>query len=296
MADGIGEADLGGIKVNEFVTGFADEGLVLKQLLRQRTSDSREFIWFQKTTGYVSPVTTSGMTTNLVNTTSRGISAVAEQTFTRNTSHVKDFSVVSELITYSDERDTPIDILGILVKDLITSVSSQAEVRCYNVLTESLSPSNIQTTAAVGTGWDDATNGNPIRDILTGRRKIRQYGYIISKAQKGVLYINSIEDEHLNFFLISTKGSSIPQYSSDLMVKGAVMEILNFDVVVSENATTDYALQFIPQISAAWTQHIGLSSEIEKISGKGKKVHVWEAGEATLENPKSVHLITDTIT
>lgn len=296
MADGIGEADLGGIKVNEFVTGFADEGLVLKSLCRQRKSNNDEFVWFQKTAGYVTPATTSGMTTNLINTASRGISVVAEQTFTRNTSHTKDFSVVSELITMKDEKNTPIDVLGIFIKDLITAVKSQVETRIYNVGTESLSPSNILTTAATGTGWDDTTNGNPILDILTAIQKIRAYGYIISKKNKGVLYINSIEYKHLMFFLISTKGSSIPQYASDLMVEGAVMEILNLDVVVSENATTDYAWTFIPGITVAWTEQVALTSEVEKVVGKGKKVHVWESGEATLENPKSSHLTTDTIT
>lgn len=296
MADGIGEQDIRGIKVNDFVTGFADEGLVLKNLCRQRSSDQREFVWFQKTSGYVTPATTTGMTTNLINTAGRAISVVGEQTFTRNTSYVKDFAVVSELISKSDEKDTPIDILGILIKDLITAVASQVETRIYNIGTESLSPSNILTTAATGTGWDDTTNGNPILDILTAIQKIRAYGYIISKQNKGVLYINSIEYKHLMFFLISTKGSSIPQYASDLMVKGAVMEILNLDVVVSENATTDYAWTFIPNVTVAWTQHLALSSEIENIAGKGKKIHVWEEGEATLENPKSSHLTTDTIT
>ena len=73
------------------------------------------------------------------------------------------------------------------------------------------------------------------------------------------------------------------------------MEILNLDVIVSENATTDYAWMFIPNVTVAWTTFIGLSSEVEKIVSKGKKVHVWEEGEATLENPKSSHLTTDTV-
>jgi len=92
------------------------------------------------------------------------------------------------------------------------------------------------------------------------------------------------------------KGSSIPGFSSVLIKDGVVMELLNNDVVVSENATTDYALQFIPQKSVAWKSFMPLKSEIEKYAGKGKKIFVWEEGEALLEHPKSVHLITDTVT
>lgn len=297
MADGIAQADIAGIVVQDFVTGFADEDVVLEKLCRSSSTPTRQFVWFQKTSGYVSPATTTGVTRNLIaNTSNRAVSPVAQPTFARMTSNVRDYSVVSELITKSDEKDTAVDILGIMIKDLITAVASQKDVRIYNVGTESLSPSNILTTAATGTGWDDTTNGNPILDLLVAIRKIRQYSYVISSSQKGVLYINSIEYQNLMNFLITVKGSSIPQYASDLLVKGAVMEILNLNVVVSENATTDYAWVFIPNVTVCWTNFLDLSSEVEVITGKGKKVHVSCSGEATLENPKSSHLITDTVT
>lgn len=73
------------------------------------------------------------------------------------------------------------------------------------------------------------------------------------------------------------------------------MELLGLNVVVSENATTDYALVFIPNVSVAWKQFTPLTSEVEKAVGLGKYIHVWEEGEALLENPKSVCLITDTV-
>lgn len=297
MAEGIGESDIAGINVQKFLTGFEDEDVVLKGLCRKNSTPTRQFVWMQKTAGYISPASSTGMTLNLItNSGQRGVSPVVEQTFTRNTSNVRDYAAVTELITTSDEKDVTVDILGIMLKDSLTAVASQVDVRIYNIGTESLSPSNILTTASTQTGWDDVVAGNPILDILIGTRKIRQNRYVISSKRKAVLYINSIEHQHLMNFLISIKGSSIPSTASELLVQGAVMSILNHDVVVSENATTDYAWQFIPGVTVAWTTFIGLSSEVEKIVGKGKKVHVWESGEATLENPKSSHLITDTIT
>lgn len=296
MAEGLGQSDIAGINVQEFVTGFRDEDVVLKSLCRASSTPTRQFVWFQKTAGYISPATTTGQTANLIaNTSSRAISPVVKQTWTRNTSYVRDYTAVTELITKSDEKDTAVDILGTMIKDSITAVASQVDTRIYNVGTESLTPVNILTTAATADGWDDESTGNPIKDALTGIRKIRQNRYVISATQKGVWYINSIEHENLMHFLISVKGSSIPTTASSLLVKGAVMEMLNLDIIVSENATTDYAWMFIPGVTCAWTSFIPLSSEVEVIVGKGKKVHVWEEGEATLENPKSSHLTTDTV-
>ena len=296
MAEGIGESDIAGINVRDFLTGFEDEDVVLKKLARQTNTPTRQFVWMQKTAGYISPVTTSGQTLNLtVHAGQRGLSPVVEQTFTRNTSNAIDYSSVSELITQSDEKDVTVDILGIMIRDSQIAVASQVDTRIYNVGTESLSPSNILSTAATADGWDDAVTGNPILDLLTAIQKIRANRYIISASRKGVLYINSIEHKNQMNYLITVKGSSVPSTASSLLVAGAVMEILNLDVVVSENATTDYAWVFIPNVTVAWTTFIGLSSEVEKIVGKGKKVHVWEEGEATLENPKSSHLTTDTV-
>jgi len=292
----IGQADIAGINVREFLTGFEDEDVVLKKLCRQATTPTRQFVWMQKTAGYISPATTNGQTLNLiVNAGARGLSPIVEQTFTRNTSNVLDYSTVSELITKSDEKDVTVDILGIMMRDAQIAVASQVDTRIYNIGTESLSPSNILSTAATADGWDDAATGNPILDLLTAIQKIRANRYVISAARKGALYINSIEHKNLMNYLISVKGSSVQTTSSQLLVVGAVMEILNLDVIVSENATTDFAWVFIPNVTVAWTTFIGLSSEVEVIVGMGKKVHIWEEGEATLENPKSSHLTTDTV-
>lgn len=297
MADGTGEADIRGIDIQKFVTGFADEDLVLLNFARKAKTSSREIRWFQKTAGYISPATTTAITSNLgANTSFRSIAPVAEQTWTRNTSHVQKFFMESELISIEDEKDSDVDVLMTMVRDLLIGVANLQEQRAYNVLTENLSPTNILTTAATADGWDDLTTGNPILDILNGNQKIRSYRYKIDQKNKAVLYINSIEHKHLLNFLISVKGSSIPSVSSALIMDGVVMEILNNDVVVSENAATDYALQFIPQKSFAWKSFMPLTAEIERYAGKGKKIFAWAEGEALLEHPKSVHLITDTIT
>ena len=178
------------------------------------------------------------------------------------------------------------------MRDLTRAVARQVDKRIYDVLTENLSPSDIQTTAATGTGWDDGTNGNPIKDLLICKQKIRAYGY---NPQGAILAINSIEQKNLINYLITVKGSSIPAFSSEKVKTGVVMEILGLKVVVSENATTDYALVFVPQRAATWKAFSPITAVVMDEPGIGKKIRVWEEGECLLTDPKAVVLITDTV-
>ena len=73
------------------------------------------------------------------------------------------------------------------------------------------------------------------------------------------------------------------------------MEILGNQVIVSENAVTDYALQFIPKRACTWKQFMPITSAVVTEVGIGRKIRVWEEGEGLLTDPKSVHLITDTV-
>ena len=297
MADRAGEQDIRGINIQEFVTGFADEDSVLKSYCRVSTTDARETRWFQKTAGYISPPTTTAITSNLAsNTAQRALAPVAAQTFTRNTAHMRKYYMKSEIISIEDEKDSDVDVLMTMVRDVLRGVASQIDTRIYNVGTESLSPSTIGTAAATGTGWDDTTNGNPILDILNGLKSFRTNSYKVDSSMKPVLYIHPVEHTNLINYLITVKGSSIPNFSSEQVRKNVVMEILGCNVVVSTNATTDYAWLFIPNTAVAWKQFVPLTSEVERIVGVGKVVHVWEEGEAMLENPKASYLITDTVT
>jgi len=289
-----GESTIRGLNIDKLAKGFADEELVLQRFVQNASTDAREIRWYQKTAGFLSGTTTDGMTSELIdNVAERARPSVVEQSWTRQTSYVRKYFVESPMISQEDIKDTDIDILATNVRDLVRAVKKRVDVRIYNVLTESLSPSNIETTAASGTGWDDATNADPVLDIMNGNQKIRSNSYDTSGM---VLYINPIEHKNLIHYLISNKGSSIPNFSSEKVKTGVVMEVLGNNVVVSENATTDYALQFVPQRACTWKSFMGITTAMVDEPGIGKKIRVWEEGEALLTDPKAVHLITDTVT
>ena len=294
MADSAGMADIRGIDIDKLAKGFADEEIILKRFVTVTNTKARELRWYQKTAGVLAGTTTTAITGNAIyNVAERSLPTVIRPSWTRNTSYVKKFFVESGTISMEDIKDSDIDILATSVRDLVRAVSNAVDTRIYNVLTESLSPSTINTTASVQDGWDDYATGNPVKDLMTAKRKIRAQGY---DPEGAVLYINPIEHENLIDFLINVKGSSIPNFSSALVEKGVVMEVLGLKVVVSQNATTDYALVFVPKVAVTWKAFAPITSVVMDEPGIGKKIRVWEEGEALLTDPKAVHLTTDTVT
>ena len=294
MADTNAMAEIRGIDIDKLAKGFADEELVLKKFVTVSKTSAREIRWYQKTAGFLDTTDTTGITASqIANISFKARPFVAEQSWTRVPSYVRKYFVESPLLTDEDIRDCDIDILATNVRDLVKAVSNQVDTRIYNVISESLTPVNINTAAATGTGWDDTTTGDPIKDILVGKQNIRTYRY---SPEGAILYIHPVEHTNLISWLISTKGSSIPQFASQKVETGVVMEILGCKVVVSTNATTDYALIFVPQRAATWKAFTPITSAVIKDPGIGTKIRVWEEGEALLTDPRAVQLITDTVT
>jgi len=231
------EQNIRGIDIDKLAKGFSDEAIILKRYCTISKTMAREVRWYQKTAGFLGSPDTTGITTDhILNTSFKARPFVVEQSWTRNTSYVKKYFVESPLISMEDIRDTDIDVLATNVRDLVRAVANQVDVSIYDAITDD---SARLTTAAVADGWDDTATGDPIKDLLVAQQKIRAQGYDLGGA---VLLINSIEHQNLLTFLINVKGSSIPDFSSEKVRTGVVMNLLGLQVVVSEVATTDEAL------------------------------------------------------
>jgi len=295
MADTSGQADIRGIDIDKLAKGFADEALVLKRWVTVSSTKAREIRWYKKTAGFLDSVDTTGITASqIANVAERAIPVVVEQSWTRQTSYVRKYFVESPLISIEDIKDCDIDILATNVRDLVKAVANQVDVRILAVLGDALGTGgSVNTAAAVGTGWDDATNGNPVTDITNGLEQIRTYRYDISDV---AMYLHPTDYTHLLQWLISIKGANIPQFASEKVRSGVVAEILGVKIIVSANMSADTAIMFVPKRACTWKQFTGITSAVIDDPGIGKKIRVWEEGEAILTDPRAVHVITDTIT
>ena len=299
MADTSGEQDIRGINIDKLAKGFAEEANVFKKFVTNSKTSAREIRWYQKTSGFLESVTTTGITgSRISNVAERALPSVVEQSWTRQTSYVKKYFVESPTISMEDIKDSDIDILATNVHDLVRAVARKVDLRIYSVLTEAAAatptvpnPTNVQTAAATADGWNDTATGDPIKDILAGKTNIRAQGY---DPEGCILLMNPIEHQYLLEYLISVKGSSIPSFASGKVQTGVVMEILGCNVVVSQNATTDYVIMFVPGRAATWKEFVPITSVVIDEPGIGKKIRVWEEGECLLTDPKAVHVITDT--
>lgn len=290
MADTNAMADIRGINIDKLAKGFADIENVFKNFVQMSTTNAREIRWYQKTSGFLDTADTSGITaSHIPNQAFKALPYATEQSWTRQTSYIRKYFIESPLITDEDIKDSDVDILATNVRDLVRAVARQVDSRIYTVITTT---SGVLTGAATADGWDDLATGNPIKDIMTMKQQIYANGY---NPEGAVLVLNSIEHLNLLNFLISVKGSSIPQFATDKVKSGVVMELLGVRVVVSENATTDQAVMWIPSRSATWKSFTGMSTAIIDNPGIGKKIRVWEEGECICTDPKSVYVLTDTV-
>ena len=297
MADNSAQADIRGLDINKLAKGFEDEALVLKKFVNVSKTKAREIRWYQKTAGFLDSTDTTAITdSQIANVAFKAKPVVVEQSWTRNTSYVRKYFVESPWLSVEDIRDTDIDILATNVRDLVKAVANQVEKRIYNIITDNVSGtpfdgSTVTSNAATGTGWDGAADGDPIKDLMLCKETIRIQRY---NPEGAILYIHPTEHSHLLEYLISVKGSSIPNFASIKVETGVVMEILGLKVVVSANARTDYAVVFVPKVACTWKQFTGITTAVIDDPGIGKKIRVWEEGEAFLTDPHAVCGITDT--
>jgi len=289
MADSSGQAEIRGIDIDKLAKGFADEENVFKKLCAVTKTQAREIRWYKKTSGFLDSTDTSGITASQIyNTAERSLPVVVEQSWTRQTSYVKKYFVESPTISSEDIKDSDIDILATNVRDLVRAVARQVDKRIYDVMTAGVGNSNAATAT-----WDNGTqsNVNIVKDLLTAKKDIRVDGY---DPEGAFLLLTPGDHELMLTNLIFTKGSSIPAFASaQVSGMGVVMEILGLNVIVSTNVDADEAMVVVGQRAMTWKAFMPLTSVVMDDPGIGKKIRVWEEGEAIMTDVNAAAKITN---
>ena len=288
MADTAGQAEIRGIDIKKLVEGFADVAIVLKNYVRVVSTTAREIRWYSKTAGYLVSPTTTGVTTDMIETSSKAMPVVIEDSYTRSTSYVKKFFATSPMISIEDLKDCDVDIWGDIVKDAVIAVNKKVDSRILAVL----DASGCQTAAATGNGWNVDADGDPALDFLNAVEAIENYGY---SSDDLIAYMNPAEKKWLLRWIISVKGSSVPGFSSVKVESGELMKFMGVKIVSDANRPTDTVTIFSPSKAVEWREFMPTTSAIVDEPGIGKAVRVWCEGEAIRPNPMAVFKITDTI-
>ena len=293
MADTAAQAEIRGIDINKLVEGFADVGVILKNYVRVVPTSAREIRWYQKTSAagasnFLTSPTTTGVTTDMIETASKAMPVVIENSYTRNTSYVKKFFATSPMLSIEDLKDSDPDIWGDIIKDTVRAVNKKVDARILTVL----DAAGCSTAAAAGNGWNVDADADPIYDFLIAIETIESYGYNTGDL---IAYMNPAEKKWLLRWLITVKGSSIPGFSSTKIETGEVMTLLGVKVVSDPLRPTDTVTIFSPSKAVVWREFMPTTSAIIDEPGIGKAVRVWCEGEGVRPNPYAVYKLTDVI-
>lgn len=286
-----GEQNIRGINVDKLAKGFAEEELLFKNLVTVASTSAKEIRWYQKTSGFLSAPTTSGMTTNIGANMSHGaLPAVIQQSWTRNTSYVKTFFFESPLISDQDIKDSDPDVLAVHVRDVTRKVMKDVNDHIYNIMTENQSAVNILSTAATA-AWDAGSGVKIVTDIETGKRKIRVENY-----EPTHIFLSPKDYASMMIHFIETNGATVPGFASQRVESGVIQEILGLIVIVSNSVAADSCAICNPKKAVTYKQFTGISAIQIDEPMIGIKVRCREEGIALLTDPKAVHLTTNTQT
>jgi len=288
MADQAAQAEIRGIDIQKLVEGFADVDIVLKKYVRVIGTSAREIRWYSKTAGFLTSPTTTAVTTDMIETSSKAMPVVIENSYTRNTSYVKKFFATSPMISVEDLKDCDPDIWGDIIKDAVRAVNKKVDARLSTVL----DAAGCGTAAATGNGWNVDADADPMLDFLAAIESIESYGY---SSNDLIAYMNPAEKKWLLRWLITVKGSSIPGFASGKAESGELMTFLSVRIVSDPNKATDTVTIFSPSKAVVWREFMPTTSAIIDEPGMGKTVRVWCEGEAVRPNPLAVFKLTDTI-
>lgn len=288
MVDTAGQAEIRGIDISKLVEGFANVDIVLKKYVRVVPTSAREIRWYQKTSGFLTSPTTTGVTTDMIETSSKAMPVVIENSYTRNTSYVKKYFATSPLLSIEDLKDCDPDIWGDIIKDAVRAVNKKVDAAILVVL----DASGCGTAAASGNGWNVDADADPMQDFLAAIESIETYGY---RTDDLIAYMNPAEKKWLLRWLITVKGSSIPGFSSSKAESGSLMEFLGVKIISDPNRATDTVTIFSPSQAVIWREFMPTTSAVIDEPGIGKYVRVWCEGVAIRPNPYAVFKLTDTI-
>tara|TARA_Y100000310_G_scaffold337972_1_gene426395 strand:+ start:317 stop:1183 length:867 start_codon:yes stop_codon:yes gene_type:complete len=288
MADTIEMQDIRGLDIDKAVKGFALTNYIFKNLVTVSSMSGDSLRWYQET---ASDLTATSPST-ISNVARLATPSTLEVSWTRQTSYARKY-IAEAFISMEDMKTADIDVLARQLLRLTRAVVKQVDTRIYNILTEDQSPSTIGTAAATGNGWDDTTNGNPVLDIMAAKQTIAEADY---DPEGGVVAMNPKNHKDLLNYLITVKGASIPQFSSEKVQTGVVMNLLGLRVVVSNNVVADSVWVGLPARACTWKTSVDTTSRMIEDPGLGTKIRVWEIGEPILTDPSASYLITDTDT
>jgi len=283
------QQNIRGLDIDKTVKGFALTNYVFKNAVNTSTTKADHIRWYQETAGDLTATSPSQVS----NISPLSNFPTLEESWTRNTSYVKKYGAEG-FISMEDQKSADIDVVARTLLRLTRAVIKQVDSDIFDTVTESQSPTNINSVDATATGgdnWDNPSSADPIKDVNKAVRLIQEEGYDASNAE---LWLSPYDEQSLLNWIISTKGSDLSEFASDQLGNTTLKSIRGLRIRTNKNVASSYAVVSLPKTACTFRQHTSTTSRAIEEQGIGTKYRVYELGVATLTDPKAVTLITKT--
>lgn len=279
MPDSVEMQDIRGLDIDKAVKGFALIDYTFKNECQVSSTSADHIRWYQETSTDLTPTSPQ----QVANISPLSTFPTLEPTWTRNTSYIRKYAAEG-FISMEDMKSADIDVLARTLLRLTRAVIKQVDTRIYNVITTDTNIIGFSGSAA----WS-GSGGSVTGDILDAKRRIYAQGY---NPEGASLIINELVYRHLVNWLIEHKGSTIPQFSSEKVRTGTILNLLGLNVKVNTNMDARSALVIVPQRAATWKTHTDTTGRVVDEPGIGSRIRVWELGECIVTDPKAVCYIS----
>ena len=287
MVETAGQALIRDIDITKGAQASFEEALIFKPLISSRPTKAREVKFWVKTSGYL----TLTAPAKLSNIAPGARPFVAETSWTPTTKYTIKYMLDSPMINMEDESDSEVQVFRDNAKDVVDSIANDVDSDIWDVISENQSATLINSVTT-NAAWDAASGQDPFEDIMQAKQEIREQTK--RSLKNGVLLVSAKGEKDLLVWLVSTKGSSIPNFSSEKVGSGTLSGIAGLRVIVSENVTADYAMVADLKQAAEYRQFKPLQTWIITEEGIGRKIRVSTNGVCILRKPKFVTLIDGT--
>jgi len=285
MVETAGQALIRDIDITKGAMAEFEEALIFKSLISSAPTKSREIKYWVKTSGYL----TLTAPAKLSNIAPGARPFVAETSWTPTTVYSIKYMLDSPMINMEDESDSEVQVFRDNAKDVVEAIANDVDGDIWDVISENQSADLINAVAA-NAPWAAASGQDPFEDIMQSKMEIRQQTK--RSIRNGVLLLNAQGEKDLLVWLVSTKGSSVPNFASEKVGTGTIDNFAGLKVVVSENVTATFAFVGDLKQAAEYRTFKPLQTWIISEEGIGRKIRVSMNGKAILKKPKFCALIT----
>jgi hypothetical protein len=197
---------------------------------------------------------------------------------------------LEDFIHYEDIITNDVDVQRRTLIKLTEGVVKAVDDEIWAVLTESQTPSAIQSVTITGNQCWDVASAAIIDDLMHAKQLIGVANYDTSN----LMCFISEKDHRSIVKWLSDKGAQFPSVGEDMANNGRVGKLAGINLVVSNSVTASYALVVVPKTCGTWKEAVPLQSDLKTEAFKGTRVRVCEMGVTQLTDPKACCLIVNT--